>query len=191
MGVWNIGRIRGRFQPEDFTETQNAKVKDLVVWGTVTRVMHAGWEPREVTFSFIVDSIHTTDNDGGRRRVAYNSSQECPVYDPEEVWSYIQSIQRPWPRPSYMKPIPVYIPGWGVRNEEVKYAFITSASIKRTHITDKNAQYAQNPSSIRAVRATFTVTLKEAVFFETAEEAQKAGQSVYTGRMVTAASGPA
>ena len=182
MGFWSIGKIRGRYQPEDFTETQNLKMKDLITFGAVSRVMFAGWDPREVTISFLVDSVQTTDRDPQGQNYPFKTSPgtpECPLSEPEEVWRYIQSLQRPYPRPDLIRPIIVLIPGWGRSGEEVKHAYITNASIKRTHITDKNANYFTNPGSTRASRAVITVTLKEAVFFTTKEAASKGGQTVF------------
>jgi hypothetical protein len=104
------------------------------------------------------------------------SGPECPLSDPEKVWEYVQQLQRPYPRPSVMRPILVYIPGWGTRGEEVKYAYITSASIKRTHVTDGTDQFF-TPGTVKAVRATITLALKEAVFFSRAAEAKDKGQT--------------
>lgn len=179
MGVWSIGKIRGRFQPEDFTETQNLKVQDMQTWGAVTRVMFKGWDPREVTLSFVVDSIHAAEQDPGLNTRSIQlgmAGPEFPIYDPEKAWAYIQQLQRPYPRPSVIKPILVYIPGWGKRVDEVKYAYITASSIKRTHITAGNNEFF-TPGTVQGVRATITVTLKEAVFFRTMEEAQAGGQT--------------
>jgi len=180
---WSIGRLRGRYQPEDFTETQNLKLKDLITFGAVSRVMFAGWDPREVTLSFMVDSVHRGDtpdqvdtpNSRYLNRGAGTGARQvdCPLNDPEEVWRYIQSIQRPFPRPTIIRPVNVYIPGWGDHGkDEVKNAYITNASIKRTHITPKGTQYHRITGASRAVRAIITVTMKEAVFFTT-EDAKK------------------
>lgn len=172
INYWSIGKIRGRFQPEDFTENQKLKTKDFVTWGSVSRVMFSGWDPREVTLSFVVDSVHTSETDSDYNSQSVSPKEggtPCPLYDPEKVWDYIQQLQRPYPRPAYIMPIPVYIPGWGSRGEEVKSAYITSASIKRTHITVKDPKQA----SIKAVRATITLTLKEAVFFGKKAEADE------------------
>lgn len=180
MGFWSIGKIRGRYQPEDFTETQNLKLKDLITFGGVSRVMFAGWDPREVTISFLVDSVQTTERDPRGERYPYKVSLDgpaCPLSEPEEVWRYIQSLQRPYPRPNLMNPIPVYIPGWGQSGDEVRHAYIVNASIKRTHITDKNANYFPYPGMVRASRAVITVTLKEAVFFSSTAAAEKGGQT--------------
>jgi len=190
MGWWSIGKIRGRYQPEDFTETQNMKLKDLQAFGAVNRVMFAGWDPREVTISFVVDSIHPVEDEvplGGdpvpardQQGKDYTRHSPCPLNEPEEVWRYIQQIQRPYPRPAVMSPILVLIPGWGERDDEVKYAYITNASIKRTHITDKRSTYFRNRGTSRAVRATITLTLKEAVFFRSQKKAKESGQTIPT-----------
>jgi len=181
MGFWSIGKLRGRYQPEDYVETQNLKVKDLVTFGVVSRVMFAGWDPREVTISFMVDSVHTTEQDARGQDYPYNPTQtgapECPLSEPEEVWRYIQSLQRPYPRPDLVRPVIVLIPGWGRSDQELRWAYIVNASIKRTHLTDKNANYWSNPGAVRASRAIITVTLKEAVFFQTSEIAGKKGQT--------------
>jgi hypothetical protein len=181
MGFWSIGKIRGRFQPEDFTESQNLKVQDMQTWGAVTRVMFKGWEPREVTISFVVDSVQTTQKDPELNTDSIEANMtgpECPIYDPEKVWAYIQQLQRPYPLPDTIPPIFVYIPGWGKRGDEVQRAFITSASIKRTHIVAGNSGFSI-PGTVKAVRATITVTLKEAVFFRTKDEAKTAGQTSF------------
>jgi hypothetical protein len=178
VGIWSIGSIRGRFQPEDFTETQGMEVKDLKSWGTVSRAMFSGWNPREVTISFVVDSVHTMESD---ENVMINGGtglpmSDCPVNDPEKVWEYIQALQRPDSARKKVDPVLVQMPGWGSRNTELKYAFITSASIKRTHIRAGS----ESGGNTRAVRATITLTLKEAVFFSSAEEAEKKGQALVT-----------
>lgn len=178
MGIWSIGKIRGRFQPEDFTENQGMEVKDLKSWGTVSRAMFSGWSPREITLSFVVDSIHTQEED---EDVKINTSigvatGDCPVNDPEKVWEYIQSLQRPDSTKKLVNPVLVQMPGWGSRGSELKYAFITSASIKRTHIRSD-----ESGGNMRAVRATITLTLKEAVFFSSAEEAEEKGQTLVQG----------
>jgi len=193
MGVWSIGKIRGRFQPEDFTETQDMKVKDLVCFGSVTRLMFAGWSPREVSISFVVDSVQKgageQDADSFMKTTTFMNMNgemgevetvgDCPVYDPERVWAYIQALQRPKAMRALMEPIVVMIPGWGDRGDDVKYAYITHAQVKRTHISSKGAEdYSSEPGAIRAVRATFTLTLKEAAIFSSEKEAEKAGQSV-------------
>ena len=184
MGWWSIGKLRGRYQPEDYTETQNLKLKDLITFGAVSRVMFAGWDPREVTLSFMVDSVHRFPDEQDPRGQTYRfnpnpGTPECPLNEPEEVWRYIQSLQRPYPRPSLIKPILVMIPGWGRNGEELKHAYITNSSIKRTHITKKNANYFTNAGAVRAARAIITVTMKEAVFFRTKKDASKAGQTVF------------
>jgi hypothetical protein len=188
MGVWSIGKIRGRFQPEDFTETQGMEVKDMKLWGTVTRVMFSGWNPREITLSFVVDSVHKNQEDeekwsmtysapevgGGFSEKTISRERSCPIYDPERVWDYIQELQRPASAAGKMDPIPVVMPGWGDRGEQLKYVYITSASIKRTHIKADS----ESGGNTRAVRATITLTMKEAVFFETEKEAEAAKQTM-------------
>jgi hypothetical protein len=181
MGVWSIGKIRGRFQPEDFTETQNLKVQDMQTWGAVTRVMFKGWEPREVTISFVVDSVQATQRDPNLNTESIQvgmAGPECPIYDPEKVWAYIQQLQRPWPVPDVVQPILVYIPGWGKRDDQIQRAFITSSSIKRTHINAANNEFF-TPGTVKAIRATITLTLKEAVFFSQKDEAKKEGQTSF------------
>jgi hypothetical protein len=84
-----------------------------------------------------------------------------------------------------MAPVVVMIPGWGGETGAVggaggsalKKAYITSATIKRTHITSKRAR--GTGGKFRTARAIITVTLKEAVFFKSAEEAQGAGQASF------------
>jgi hypothetical protein len=139
MPRWSIGRISGQYQPEDFTETQASDFSDVGNHGGVSLLMFKGYKPREIAVSFVVDGVGGTDG----------------ASSPERAWAHIQEIQRPakggWPTP-----IEVIIPGWGDSEHLPKLAYIVNSSINRTHIT------STLDSGIQAVRATISVTLKEA-----------------------------
>lgn len=166
MALWSIGPIRGQFQPESFVETQKTKIEDIEIFGNISILLIKGWDPREVTFSFVVDGMCDPDDrferwprKGGD--LAGGSAFSNPIAsDPEAVWDEIQRMQRN--SPGAPIPLTVNIPGWtgGLRRSNVTgglrrplKALISDSSINRTHIRGE-------PS--RAVRAVITVTLREA-----------------------------
>jgi hypothetical protein len=165
MAQWSIGPIRGEFQPESFVETQKTKYEDIEIFGSVSLVLLKGWDPREVSLSFVVDGMcdPPEGNTLWTRATAVDraGSLDNPVAsDPEDVWAEIQRLQRL--DPAAPIPLRVNIPGWGFgalsrsgRSGVLKpaKAIIIDSSINRTHI-------AGDPS--RAVRAIITVTLREA-----------------------------
>ncbi len=178
MGFWHIGPLKGEFQPEDFTESQETDVEYKTPVGGRQVAVIKGWSPREITISFVVDNL--ARNESPAPNPSVNSPQASPNdpgslspsqrVDPEEVWQAIQRMQRPANgRVSEVKPVPVLIPGWGDEGRnQPRLAFITDSSIQRTHIqgvgTPINAGGGNaGEQNIRAVKATITVTLKEAV----------------------------
>ena len=167
MPFWNIGPIKGEFQPEDYTETQETDVDyNQPVGGRHVAVVK-GWEPREITISFTVDSLARSNPDSatytpGSQESDKEAGDLPPGFraDPEEVWKAIQRMQRPADgHVREIAAIPVYIPGWGNegRNQPTK-ALIVSASIQRTHLTGQGRGDEQH---VRATKAIITVTLKE------------------------------
>lgn len=179
MAFWHIGPLKGEFQPEEFTETQETDVEYKTPVGGVQRAIVKGWEPREITISFTVDNLARSEPapaDGGTDDIVDPTVGDLSPkkrIDPEEVWKMIQKMQRPANgHPRSIAKVPVYIPGWGNggRNEPV-LAFITSSSIQRTHISGRGqiTDRAGRPipsngdeQKIQAVKAIITVTLKEA-----------------------------
>jgi hypothetical protein len=170
MSFWHIGPIKGEYQPEEFTESQESSVDEKELLGTVHQITITGWSPREITISFVVDNLARSappPPDAGDATpdgppVAGGSLSPTNSTDPEEVWAAIQQMQRPSGVPivSLVPRIPVLIPGWGGADLTApRFARITSSSIQRTHIKG-NGQGGSQP--IRAQRATITVTLKEA-----------------------------
>jgi hypothetical protein len=143
MPRWSIGRISGQYQPEDFTETQASDFTEAGNHGGVALMMFKGYKPREITLSFVVDGVGGTNGAGS----------------PEVAWRHIQEMQRP-ARAGWPQPIEVIIPGWGDSEFLPKLAYIVNSSIERTHIT------STLDSGIQAVRATISVTLKEAPNFD-------------------------
>lgn len=166
MAMWSIGPIRGQFQPESFVETQKTKIEDIEIFGNVSILLIKGWDPREVTFSFVVDGmcdpIESSWERWPRKGVDLAGAtffQNPSASDPEAVWDEIQRMQRF--APGAPIPINVNIPGWqsGLRRNSFtrdnvrrpSTAIISDSSINRTHIQGE-------PS--RAVRAIITVTLR-------------------------------
>jgi hypothetical protein len=169
MGFWHIGPIKGEYQPEEFTESQESSVDEKELLGTVHQIVITGWSPREVTVSFVVDNLARSSlppPDSGDATpdgppVEGGALSPVNVTDPEEVWAAIQEMQRPRGTlfGALVPRIPVLIPGWGGDLFSPRVAFIVSSSIQRTHIKG-NGQGGSQP--IRAQRATITLTLKEA-----------------------------
>lgn len=171
MAFWSIGPIRGEYQPESFDEKQTMKVEEQEAAGSVSPLVFKGWDPREVTISFIVDGVKP---DAEKAKYVDTMMYGFPPMaitfnkaDPEAVWDAIQAMQRPKDRPPF--PVDVIIPGWSGNNRPRK-AIIIESSISRTHIEGE---------APKAIRATISVTLKE--FFITGgaegEEAATAEQS--------------
>lgn len=139
MPRWSIGPISGQYQPEDFTETQASDFTEAGNHGGVALMMFKGYKPREIALSFVVDGVGGTNGAGS----------------PEVAWMHIQEMQRP---SNGLEPTPVLVilPGWGDSEHLPKLAYIVNSSIERTHITKSL------DSGIQSVRATISVTLKEA-----------------------------
>lgn len=165
MGLWSIGPIRGQFQPESFVETQKTIIEDIQIFGNVSILLLKGWDPREVTFSFVVDGmcdpVEGTDTWARFKTDQAGGGPGPRAADPEAVWDEIQRMQRV--SGSSPRPVFVTIPGWatgstasnvtGNRGLRPIRAIISDASINRTHIRGADS---------RAVRAIITVTLREA-----------------------------
>jgi hypothetical protein len=165
MGLWSIGPIRGQFQPESFVETQKTIIEDIKIFGNVSILLVKGWDPREVTFSFVVDGmcdpVEGTDTWARFKTDQAGGGPGPRAADPEAVWDEIQRMQRV----SGTSPIPVFvtIPGWATGRTDSnvtdnrfirpRRAIISDSSINRTHIRGADS---------RAVRAIITVTLREA-----------------------------
>ncbi len=141
---WSIGTIRGEYQPESFTETQDMNVTDKEVQGNVSALQFKCWKPREIALSFVVNGARRGDDPQTRPQSVDDS------VDPEVVWEKISDMVRPWGG-GLPTPIDVVLAGWGGRPGMPKKAMVVSSSINRTHI-DKQG---------RAVRATITMTLRE------------------------------
>jgi hypothetical protein len=171
MAFWSIGPIKGEYQPESFDEKQTMKVEDQDAVGSVSPLVFKGWDPREVTISFVVDGVKPdADKSLYVDTILYGFPPMAITFnkaDPEAVWDAIQAMQRPQNGPPF--PVDVIIPGWGGSNRPRK-AVIIDASISRTHIEG---------AAPKAIRATISVTLKEFYISGggTAEEQQKAEQS--------------
>lgn len=170
MGFWHIGPIKGEYQPEDFTESQETEVEEGFNIGAVHRLTVKGWSPREVTVSFVVDNLNRSAPPQVDNSTASTPDAPPPAggelspndsVDPEKVWAAIQEMQRPRtalvgllvPR------VPVLIPGWGGQGNVPRNAIIVSSSIQRTHIKGNGFGGSQ---PVQGQRATITVTLKEA-----------------------------
>jgi len=147
MPFWAIGPIRGQFQPEDLTETQQAEYSHEHIIGGVFLLNFTEWTPREVSLSFVVDGVAN------------------PNVDPEDVWQKIMDIMRPR-NGVFPQPILVNLPGWGREGRNVpKRAVIVNASINRTHI---KGQSREDLSRFRAASdpqggARFTQEQREAI----------------------------
>lgn len=170
MVFWSIGPITGEYQPESFDEKQTMKVEQQEAVGAVSPLVFKGWDPREVTITFVVDGVKPDSEKTQWHSVLYGNQNQTIDYnkaDPESVWQAIQEMQRPQYRAPF--PVDVIIPGWGGSNRPRK-AVITEASISRTHIEG---------TAPKAIRATISVTLKEFYISGggTEEEQQKAEQS--------------
>jgi hypothetical protein len=164
MGLWSIGPIRGQYQPESFVESQKTMIEDIEIFGSISILLVKGWNPREVTFSFIVDGMCDPDDNfqtWSRQGIDRAGGSPGPrASDPEAVWDEIQRMQRLGGGAPI--PITVNIPGWrgaltrsnadGTFRRPLR-AIISDSSITRTHIRGA-------PS--RAVRAVISVTLREA-----------------------------
>jgi hypothetical protein len=178
---WSIGPIRGEFQPESFTETQEMNVEDKPQIGNVTFLSFKSWKPREISLSFVVHGDPYSGRGPGER----SDSESGPFqvwFSPEKVWGIVCCLVRPTKEFSrYVKdandeadflagkeisnsgantgqaqnalptPVKVALPGWGSGSSTPRLAIVTSASINRTHINAKG----------EAMRATISVTLKE------------------------------
>lgn len=169
MSFWHIGPIKGEYQPEEFTESQESEVDEGFAIGQVHALRVVGWQPREITLSFVVDNLarssppapDASDATPDGPPVEGGALSPVNAVDPEEVWASIQQMQRPASGiPFQVARVPVLIPGWGGKGNGVpKLAIITSSSIQRTHIKGNGFGGSQ---PVRAQRATITLTLKEA-----------------------------
>lgn len=154
-GTWSIGPIIGQYQPEDFTETQSVDYQVPPTFGTVPPLIFRKWNPREVTLSFVVNSICIPVEEEAINPEIKNAIVQS---DPEVVWATICSMMRRQRKnPGFPmilgEQFPrVTIPGWGIGGFGPSRAVVTDASFKRTHI-------AGRPS--RCVRGIITVRLKE------------------------------
>lgn len=141
---WSIGPIRGEYQPESFTETQDMNVTDKEVLGNVSSLEFKSWKPREVSLSFVV-------NWGYRGQLKGEiTANDRKVVLPQAVWDMICNMVRPF-NGSLPVPVDVTIAGWGEGSGRPKKAIVTSASINRTHISGDNI----------TMRATINATLRE------------------------------
>lgn len=159
MPRWSIGPIVGQYQPEDFTERQSANYEDIKSFGIVRPMIFKNWSPREVTLSFVVNSMGIREADRAiNTRVPGAPDQS----DPEVVWATICAMMRPGDRliPPTLggrnenpRNFPrVIIPGWNLGGNTPVRAVVVDGSIKRTHIAG---------SPPRCVRGIITVTLRE------------------------------
>lgn len=177
MAWWSIGPIVGQYQPEDFTETQHVEYAKPPTFGTVPPLIFKFWSPRVVTVTFVVNAMVVPASEEAINQDIKSASVQS---DPEVVWATVLSMMRRQGgsgrtitageggsgrglpavlgRSSGYKALRVTIPGWGVGTGLApKYAVITDASFKRTHI-------AGIPS--RCVRGIISVTLEEQVLEE-------------------------
>lgn len=169
MPGWSIGPIVGQYQPEDFTEKQSVKYEEPPTFGIVPPLIFMGWGLREITLSFVVNSMGVPNSERVRNPKIPNAPDQS---DPEVVWAMLCAMMRPGFGPGgglfSRSPIPpvlggiedgynfprVLIPGWNVNGANGPFnAVVVDASIKRTHL----AGYGLS----RAVRAVITVTLRE------------------------------
>ena len=176
---WSIGPIRGEFQPESFTETQEMNVEDKPAIGNVTFLTFKSWKPREISLSFVVHGDIYSGRGPGERSDG-ESNHFMAWFSPEKVWGILCCMVRPTKEfrsllkdaneeagfmagkeitndaPGTAKnalpiPVKVILPGWWAGEYTPKTAIAVSASINRTHINEKG----------EAMRATISVTLKE------------------------------
>lgn len=160
MPRWSIGPIVGRYQPEDFSESQRTNYEDVKAFGIVHPIIFKNWSPREVRLSFVVNAMGITAADLINNPAIPKAPHQS---DPEVVWAMICAMQRPGDRglpatlggrESSKRNFPrVVIPGWGVTDFSTPTrAVVVDASIKRTHI---------GGTPPRCVRGIISVTLRE------------------------------
>lgn len=155
MGLWAIGPIVGQYQPESLSESQETEFEFSENEGGVQTAQFKSFGAREIQVSFMVDDLCRPD----LRPAAGGAFAQNPS-TVEGVWQAIVRMMRP-PNGDPPEPVLVDLPGWGTGHDnEPLRAVITSASIERTHIEGRSK--TESPAPIQAVRATISVTLKEA-----------------------------